>query len=208
MSLLRASILGAVDGIITSFTIVASSDAGNESLQTVLVVGISSLISDGLSMGIGEYLSSRAEKATSDALLKTYIDKSLNNKDVYSNEVTKFLATKNIKKNNEIQKLLLNDPLLFYNMNGYSVSLVNPAILGFYCFLSFITFGSIPFIFYLSSGSLIYSILASLFSLFVVGLLEVKKRKSFVAEVLLLGSVCGTVSYFLAVWLDTNFTVN
>lgn len=63
MSALRASILGGVDGVITSFAIVAGSHAGNLSGSAVIIVGASSIIADGFSMGISEYLSSVSANA-------------------------------------------------------------------------------------------------------------------------------------------------
>tara|TARA_B110001450_G_scaffold254916_1_gene281249 strand:- start:369 stop:848 length:480 start_codon:yes stop_codon:yes gene_type:complete len=58
----RASLLGAVDGVITSFAIVAGSDAGKVDSGTVVIIGVSSLFADGLSMGVSEYLSSSSEQ--------------------------------------------------------------------------------------------------------------------------------------------------
>lgn len=63
MSLLRASVLGGVDGVITSFTVVAGASAGGLSTRVVLIVGASSVLADGLSMGISEYLGSVAARA-------------------------------------------------------------------------------------------------------------------------------------------------
>lgn len=63
MSILRASVLGGVDGVITSFAVVASVHAGSLATRVVVVVGISSVIADGVSMGVSEYLSSYAEAA-------------------------------------------------------------------------------------------------------------------------------------------------
>ena len=58
MSLLRASLLGGVDGCITSFAIVAGVHAAKLSSGTLWVVGSSSVLADGLSMGVSEFLSS------------------------------------------------------------------------------------------------------------------------------------------------------
>jgi len=70
MSLLRASLLGGVDGVITSFAIVAGTHAGNLSTNTLWIIGISSLIADGLSMGISEYISSSSAAAKGEQLQK------------------------------------------------------------------------------------------------------------------------------------------
>lgn len=68
MSLLRASLLGGVDGVITSFAIVAGTHAGATTMDTLWVIGISSLIADGLSMGVSEYLSSSSALAKGEQL--------------------------------------------------------------------------------------------------------------------------------------------
>lgn len=62
-SLLRASLLGGVDGVITSFVVVSSAHAGTLATSVALVIGASSVLADGLSMGVSEFLSSTAERA-------------------------------------------------------------------------------------------------------------------------------------------------
>ena len=49
--------------MITSFTVVAGANAGGFISRVVLIVGISSVLADGLSMGVSEYLSSDADRA-------------------------------------------------------------------------------------------------------------------------------------------------
>lgn len=73
MSAFRASILGGVDGIITSFAISAGASAGGLGSRVVLVIGVSSVLADGLSMGISEYLSSsglRAERKSRNEIIQ------------------------------------------------------------------------------------------------------------------------------------------
>lgn len=57
MSILRPSLLGGVDGVITSFAIVAGAHAGDVDERVVLIIGLSSLLADGLSMGVSEIIS-------------------------------------------------------------------------------------------------------------------------------------------------------
>ena len=59
---LRAMLLGAVDGVITSFAVVASASALSDARDAALVVGSASVVADGLSMGVSEFLSSDAER--------------------------------------------------------------------------------------------------------------------------------------------------
>eukprot|EP00904_Undaria_pinnatifida_P006764 jgi/Undpi1/3217/HiC_scaffold_15.g06591.m1 len=56
----KAAVFGALDGVLTSFAVVAGAAGGGLSPQTILIVGISSIVADGLSMGLGEYLSTKA----------------------------------------------------------------------------------------------------------------------------------------------------
>lgn len=65
MSLVRAALLGGVDGVITSFAIVAAARAfdADDARDVVVVVGTSSLLADGISMGVSEYISSTSERA-------------------------------------------------------------------------------------------------------------------------------------------------
>lgn len=57
MSVVRPSVLGGVDGVITSFAIVAGAHSGGLGRSVVLLLGLSSVAADGLSMGVSEYLS-------------------------------------------------------------------------------------------------------------------------------------------------------
>ena len=59
---LRSALLGGVDGVITSLAIVAGSSFLSASTSVVAVVGSSSLIADGMSMGVSEYLSVRGDE--------------------------------------------------------------------------------------------------------------------------------------------------
>ena len=56
-SVLRPIILGGVDGVITSFAIVAGAHSGGFGTNVVFLLGLSSVAADGLSMGVSEYLS-------------------------------------------------------------------------------------------------------------------------------------------------------
>jgi vacuolar iron transporter family protein len=57
---LKPVIFGGLDGILTSFAIVAGAAGGNLSPQVVLILGFSNILADALSMGVGEFLSSKA----------------------------------------------------------------------------------------------------------------------------------------------------
>ncbi|GAX18929.1 hypothetical protein FisN_8Hh147 [Fistulifera solaris] len=59
--MLKPIIFGGLDGILTSFAIVAGAAGGRLDPSVVLILGFSNIFADALSMGVGEFLSSKAE---------------------------------------------------------------------------------------------------------------------------------------------------
>ena len=60
---IRDMVYGANDGIITTFAVVAGVTGGDLSARAVLIVGVANLFADGLSMGVGNYLSIRSHES-------------------------------------------------------------------------------------------------------------------------------------------------
>lgn len=60
---LRDMVYGAIDGIVTTFAVVAGVTGGSLSARAVLIVGLANLFADGLSMGVGNYLSIRSHES-------------------------------------------------------------------------------------------------------------------------------------------------
>lgn len=58
---IKSIVYGGLDGIITTFAVVAGAAGGGFGPNIVIVMGISSLLADALSMGVGDALSSKAE---------------------------------------------------------------------------------------------------------------------------------------------------
>lgn len=55
-------VYGGIDGIVTTFAIVAGSVGAGLTSKIILILGFANLIADGFSMGVGAYLSSKSEK--------------------------------------------------------------------------------------------------------------------------------------------------
>lgn len=58
---LKSIIYGGIDGLITTFTTITSAAGADVSFTVVLILGIAHLFADGLSMGMGDILSTQAE---------------------------------------------------------------------------------------------------------------------------------------------------
>jgi len=59
---LAQAVYGALDGIVTTFAVVAGVQGAGLSSGVVLIMGFANLIGDGLSMGVGAYLSSKSRQ--------------------------------------------------------------------------------------------------------------------------------------------------
>lgn len=59
--ILKSIIFGGLDGILSSFAIIAGAAGGSLSTETILILGFSNIFADALSMGVGEYLSTTAD---------------------------------------------------------------------------------------------------------------------------------------------------
>lgn len=67
---LKSIVYGGLDGIITTFAVVAGVVGANLAIRIVLILGLSNLIADGISMAIGDYLSTKASKEYDDNNIK------------------------------------------------------------------------------------------------------------------------------------------
>ena len=59
-------VYGGIDGVVTTFAVVAGSVGAGLGVDIILILGFANLLADGLSMSIGAYLSSKAERDTYD----------------------------------------------------------------------------------------------------------------------------------------------
>lgn len=59
---LKNLVYGGLDGIITTFAIVAGVTGANLSAKVILILGFANLFADGISMSVGDYLSSKSEQ--------------------------------------------------------------------------------------------------------------------------------------------------
>ncbi len=56
------AVLGSIDGVVTTFAVVAGAVGGGFGGQVVVVLGIAKLLADGFSMGVSNYLQTKSER--------------------------------------------------------------------------------------------------------------------------------------------------
>ena len=64
---IRDLVYGANDGLITTFAVVSGVAGGSLAVVAVVVVGAANLVADGISMGVGNFLSIRADERAREA---------------------------------------------------------------------------------------------------------------------------------------------
>ena len=59
---MKSTVYGGLDGVVNTLTVIIGGIAAGASAASILAIGISVMVGDGLGMGLGDYLSAKAEK--------------------------------------------------------------------------------------------------------------------------------------------------
>ena len=150
---IKSIVFGGLDGVITTFSIVAAVAGAQLPIKTALLMGFSNLIADGISMGLGDFLSSKAEIDYQLGESKREKWEFENSREVEILEQEKFFVEKGMSKEDatSVTSTLSKYPDIFHDIHlpcelGFSAPDANesPAMDGVVTFVSFIVFGSVP----------------------------------------------------------------
>lgn len=216
-------IYGGIDGIITTFAVVAgfsgaalsSGHAMQLTFMVVLLFGLANLFADAASMGLGNFLSVRSEKdlynmtrEKEEGLIKS--DPESESQLTTSILVEKgFSETDAITLSNIYQKnheywvdFIMNHKLEISDPRG-----TNPALTGTATFLSFLIFGAIPLLPFIFMESEIadlafyFSLAGTFMALIALGVLKWRvvgvSLYSALLEVILVGGVAASIAYYV-----------
>eukprot|EP01099_Mayorella_cantabrigiensis_P003146 TRINITY_DN2447_c0_g2_i2.p1 TRINITY_DN2447_c0_g2~~TRINITY_DN2447_c0_g2_i2.p1 ORF type:complete len:230 (-),score=56.29 TRINITY_DN2447_c0_g2_i2:63-752(-) len=189
-------VFGGLDGIVTIFSVVASVAGARLQYGVVLIMGFSNLLADALAMGLGDYLSSKAEfeYITSEKAREAWeYDNYLEGE---RREMVEIFETRGLERADAAQMIQIFGKYkdLFLDLMMVSeLGLMPPpekdesAKDGIVTFFAFLFFGSIPLFSYLFSlisvpasteagfdTAFIIAILLSALSLFVLGSVKAK----------------------------------
>lgn len=220
-------IYGGIDGIVTTFAVVAgfsgaalSHEATTQlSFLVVLLFGLANLFADGVSMGLGNFLSIRSEKDLYNAARAKERDEVRLNPDMeYEETITIMMqkgfteedATKlaDIYRTNEEYWV---DFMMNHELEMPDVREENEVIAGLTTFGSFLVFGAIPLIPFMlmqdgsTSDAFMYSILGTFIALIMLGLLKWKVVGSSLVKSLFEVVVVGSTAAFIAFYVGTLF---
>lgn len=219
---LKEVIYGGMDGIITTFAVVAGFSGAALSNETVtqlsflwvLLFGLANLCADGVSMGLGNYLAVRSEQSLYCNTRQKEHDESVHNTSAEIEETIIILIQKGFseKDANTLASIYQkNSPYwLDFMMNNElqmpSPMNESPLYSGLATFSAFILFGLIPLIPFVVTHSFdpqtvfIFSAVGTLSALAILGLLKWKivgnaHPVRTVLEVVLVGGVAASVAF-------------
>lgn len=165
-SYVKSIVFGGLDGIITTFSIVAAAVGASLSAEVVLMMGFANLLSDGISMGLGDYLSESAEIQYIHSERERERWEMQNVPEMELNEMVQIYEEKGVSKDDAATMMItmMKYPDLFLDhMMVMELGLMtpdeneNPAKNGLITFGSFVLFGSVPMWVYLMMWSSNYN---------------------------------------------------
>jgi len=151
---------GGVDGVITTFSIIASAYGASLDYNIIIIMALSNLIADGFSMGFGDYVSSRLENnyIKSEVLKETYEfhhNTNFEKQELMVLYKKKFNVTDNDAKQlveimSKYKDLFLQN-MIRNELNLEAETCSNKELMqnSVYTFLSFVFFGFLPITVYL-----------------------------------------------------------
>lgn len=216
---LKEIVYGGNDGIVTTFAVVAgfAGAGGNEGViamgtGAVLLFGLANLFADATSMGLGNFLSVRADQDAYRGDLEKERREIENDPEHEKQETMEILTKKGFSQSDATQLVSIyskNPEYWLDFMMRDELSLQDPRsdqplYTGIATASAFIIFGSIPLWPYiLMPGPNVFqiSIAATAIALFLLGLLrwKVTQRSAIrsISEVLLIGGISAAIAYFV-----------
>ncbi|MCA9371499.1 VIT1/CCC1 transporter family protein [Candidatus Woesebacteria bacterium] len=220
---LQELVLGGVDGIVTTFAVVAgftgaqsSEHVAGMSYLTVLLFGLANLFGDAASMGLGNFLSIRAEqdryaKERDHEVHEIHHNPELEVKEsmllLQEKGFTKQQATKlvNVYKDNPE---FWADFMMQYELEINDPRGMSPLFIGLATFGSFMIFGFVPLLPYIllkdQPNAFIFALTATASALFVLGVIRWRitkiNAKRSILETLILGTIAASIAYIVGVF--------
>lgn len=218
---IKSLIYGGLDGIITTFAVVAGVAGASLSPGIVLILGFANLIADGLSMAIGDYLSTRAEKEYAEAQRSREEWEIKNHPEAEKREMVSLYMEKGIEQLDAEQLtsiLSRYEPAWVEVMIAERLGILeddeSPLKNALVTFFSFGVFGFIPllayvmarFIPFFDAHTLVLASALTAIALFVLGVQKVHftNKHWFTSglEMLLVGGVAAVAAYGIGVLLS------
>jgi VIT1/CCC1 family predicted Fe2+/Mn2+ transporter len=182
------AVYGGLDGIVTTFAVVAGVAGARLSSGVVLILGFANLIGDGLSMGVGSYLSTKSKREYQRSEREREMWEIENYPEGEIEEIREIYAKKGFQGDDldrAVKVITSNKEAWVETMMNEELGIIeqpgHPFFNGLSTFVSFIIAGFVPLLFFilgravpgLAPYSFTISIILTAFTLFAIGSLKV-----------------------------------
>ena len=186
ISYLRDWIYGGIDGVVTTFAVVASVVGADLSSRVVLVLGLANLVADGFAMAAGNYTGTQAERDDYNRLLAVERKHIAVVPDGEREEIRQIFAGKGFSGDNleRIVGVITADEsrwakTMVVEEYGLAPTPKAPALAALSTFAAFMICGLVPLVTYLGAGGLVSCVVATGVVFFAIG--AIKSRWSLTA---------------------------
>ena len=215
-------IYGGLDGIITTFSIIAAAVGASLEMRLIIAMGVANLIADGISMGVGEYLSTTFENKYISSEKAKEEHEFDNNHDYEVEEMIELYQNEglDLEDAKEIVNIYTSKdkykPLFIKNMMAMELGLEinddDPRINGLVTFVAFLIFGFVPVLFYIIfyfsdyhdyNSIFIINCFITIITIFILGIVQAKitKQPLFISALkLTMNGVIASSMAFLIGW--------
>ena len=213
-------VYGSMDGIVTTFAVIAGSAGADLSINIILILGISNLLADGLSMSIGSYLSKKSEQDNYNKHLRIEEWEIENVPETERQEIVDIFKAKGFEGHElemVVNRITSNKQVWIDTMMkdelGLTLEKKSPFRAGLSTLMAFIVAGGLPLVVYVLaySGNLgidpfVLSSIVTLIAFIIIGYIKTYVTRigltRSIVETLALGASAATAAYFLGDYLE------
>lgn len=214
-------VYGGIDGIITTFAVVAAVAGAGLSAGVVLVLGVANLISDAISMGVSAYLAEKSEREQYIKQRKSVVvalEKGVaGSKNTVKKHLKKYgftgtnleAATEKVSSSDHATDFIMKEE------HGMAEEPEGAVQVGMATFIAFIIFGVVPLLAYIAttildldiSNEFSITIILSSLAFALIGYMKHRVTHSpvisSIIETMMLGLIAAGASYYIGRWLET-----
>ncbi len=215
------AVYGALDGIVTTFAVVAGVAGAHLSAGVVLVMGFANLIGDGLSMGVGSYLSTKSKREYQQSERERERWEIENYPEGEIHEIREIYGRKGFQGNDldrAVEVIISNKEIWVETMMNEELGIIeeegHPFFNGLSTFLAFLIAGFVPLLFFVlglpfpqvAKYSFEISVVLTAITLFAVGSLKVLVTQTLWwksgFEMLIVGGAAAFAAYLVGFFLQ------
>lgn len=154
-SYLRDFIYGAIDGIVTTFAVVAGATGAGLESRVVIILGVANLVADGFSMSVSNYLGSKAERQQQERARRQEARQIALLPEGEREEIRQIYAAKGLEGealDTVVEAITANREVWLDTMVteelGFSLSGGSPVRAAWTTFIAFVSLGALPLVVY------------------------------------------------------------